>query len=62
MTRSKTVSQPVVGQSYKRSSGITWTVQAVDQHSVTFECSGSTRVVSLKQWARHMAVVGKEQS
>lgn len=60
MTRSR-FSPPVVGQSYQRSGGILWTVRAVDEVSVAFECLGRVSVVSLMQWARCMAVAEKDK-
>ena len=43
---------PVVGERYKRSAGVVWTVEAVDERSVTFRSGDRVNVVSLAQWVR----------
>ena len=50
---------PVVGERYKRSAGVTWTVEAVDERSVTFRSGDRVNVVSLAQWVRSIRLAEK---
>ena len=43
---------PVVGERYKRSAGVVWVVELVDERSVTFRSGDRVNVVSLAQWVR----------
>ncbi len=43
---------PVVGERYKRSAGVVWVVELVDERSVTFRSGDRVNVVSLAQWGR----------
>lgn len=51
---------PVVGERYKRSAGVVWVVELVDERSVTFRSGDRVNVVSLAQWVRSIRLAKKE--